>query len=217
MGGWLGGEGTDHPGMEVDNLDRLQSESVGHGSEDPESIGGAEKGLAGPVRMRHHPENVAPGTEDAGYVFKGAVCVPLGVGGAFGIGIAEGDAALSIQGCQSIRVTEVIAFHVADGHADDLPGAKGMGEGGIGCFAAKVKLLTEVALMRVAHEGTGQKSRFAEDLETIADAEHQAAGVGEAADGSHDGGEGRNRTCAQVVAVGESAGNKDGVATFEVC
>ena len=45
---------------------------------------------------------------------------------------------------------------------------------------------------------------------------HQAAGLGEAPDGLHDGREARDGAGAQVVAIGEAAGHQDCVAAFEV-
>ena len=43
---------------------------------------------------------------------------------------------------------------------------------------AQVQLAADVALARVAHQRAGQQARLAQDLEAVADAHHQAAGVG---------------------------------------
>ena len=63
----------------------------------------------------------------------------------------------------------------------------------------------------VAHQRAGQQARLAQDLEAVADAEHEAAVGGEAHDAVHDRREARHRAAAQVVAVGEAAGQDDAV------
>ena len=68
----------------------------------------------------------------------------------------------------------------------------------------------------VAHERAGQQMRFAEDLEAVADTDDRLAGFGVAGDGLHHGREARDGAGAQVVAVGEAAGNDDGVVGVEV-
>jgi len=77
-------------------------------------------------------------------------------------------------------------------------------------------LLADIALAGVAHQRAGEQASLAEDLEAVADAEDEAAGVGEALDRLHDGCELGDGSGAEVVAIGESAGNEDGVAALEV-
>ena len=57
----------------------------------------------------------------------------------------------------------------------------------------------------------GQQARLAEHLEAVADSEHGPAGVGELAHRPHHRREAGDRAGAQVVAVGEAAGNHDRV------
>ena len=75
---------------------------------------------------------------------------------------------------------------------------------------------TDVVLVCVAHQGAREQAGFAEDLESVADAEDEAAFVGELFDGLHDGSESGDGPGAEIVAVGEAAGDEDGVAVFEV-
>ena len=74
----------------------------------------------------------------------------------------------------------------------------------------------DVAEAGVAHESSGEQTGLAEDLEAVADAENEAAGGGEAADGIHNWREAGDGSGAQVISVGEAAGDEDGVAAFEV-
>ena len=91
-----------------------------------------------------------------------------------------------------------------------------MGEGGVGGLGAQVDLLADVLLAGVAHERAGQKAGFAEDLEAVADAEDEAVVGGELLDRLHDGGKAGDGSGAEVIAVGKTAGNEDGVAALKV-
>ena len=61
-----------------------------------------------------------------------------------------------------------------------------------------------------------QQSRLAEDLEAVADAEHEPALVGELDHRLHHRREAGDRAGAQIVAVGEAAGDDDGVDALQV-
>ena len=61
----------------------------------------------------------------------------------------------------------------------------------------------------VRAQGPGQEPRFAEDLEAVADAEHEPALSGEVGDRLHRRREARDRAGPEVVAVGEPAGEDD--------
>ena len=68
----------------------------------------------------------------------------------------------------------------------------------------------------VGQQRAGQQARLAEDLEAVADPEHRAAVAREGDDVLHDRREARDRADAQVVAVGEAAGDDDGVDALQV-
>ena len=71
--------------------------------------------------------------------------------------------------------------------------------------------LADEAPAGVAHQHARQQARLAQDLEAVADAEHQAAALGMGADRVHDTRARRDRAAAQVVAVGKAAGQHDEV------
>ena len=62
---------------------------------------------------------------------------------------------------------------------------------------------------RVAQHGAWQQASLEQHLEAVADAQHQAAARGEPLDAGHDRREARDRAGAQMVAVGEAAGQDD--------
>ena len=62
---------------------------------------------------------------------------------------------------------------------------------------------------RVAHQHARQQSRLAEDLEAVADAEHQPAARGVGAHRVHDPRPRGDRAAAQIIAIGEAAGQHD--------
>src|SRR5205085_4304986 len=64
----------------------------------------------------------------------------------------------------------------------------------------------------VAHEHAGQQLRLGQHLKTVADAEHRGAPLGPGDDVAHDRRVGGHGAAAQVVAVGEAAGQHDDVA-----
>ncbi len=61
-----------------------------------------------------------------------------------------------------------------------------------------------------------QQAAFAEDLEAVADAQHEPALVGELDHRLHHRSEARDRSGAQIVPIGEAAGNDDGVNALQV-
>src|SRR5207253_11255961 len=67
-----------------------------------------------------------------------------------------------------------------------------------------------------AHHRAGEQSRFAQNLEAIADAQNQAAAVRELFHGLHHRRKAGDGASAQIVAVGKSAGQNDGVAIRKI-
>ena len=67
----------------------------------------------------------------------------------------------------------------------------------------------------VADERAGQQAGFGEDLEAVADAEDEAAVVGELFHRLHHRAEPRDGAAAQIIAVAETAGHDDAVGVAE--
>ena len=73
--------------------------------------------------------------------------------------------------------------------------------------------LADEAELSVAHQNARQKAGLAQDLEAVADAQHQSAARRVVADRPHDRRPCRDRATAQIVAVGESARQDDQIQT----
>ena len=67
----------------------------------------------------------------------------------------------------------------------------------------------------VADERAGQQVRFGQDLKAVADADDEAAVVGELFHGLHHGAEPRDRAAAQIIAVAKAAGHDDAIGVAE--
>src|ERR1700709_1821009 len=133
-------------------------ERIDHGAEEEQTVGGAEEALAGAVRMRHHAENVTALAEHAGDVLKRAVGIRGGGDLTCRRSVTEGDTVFGFQLCQSVGGAEVVAFHVADGHLEDLTALDTMGEGRVGGLGTKMDLFADVVLSGVAHERAGKQA-----------------------------------------------------------
>ena len=92
----------------------------------------------------------------------------------------------------------------------------GAGEGRVGGDDVELHLAEDEAQRRVGQQRARQEPGLAQDLEAVADAQHQPAGGGELGDLLHHRGKARDRAHAQVVAVGEAAGDDDGVDALQV-
>ncbi len=186
-------------------------EVVDHGREEGAAMSAAEEGVAGAFRVGHETEDIATGVDDAGDVAEGAIWVRLRAGVSRGIGVAEDDAVVAFQIGEGVRIGEVGTFAVGDGDIPNLAGAGLVGEGGGVVFNAEGDLFADEMEVAVADEGAGEEAGFAEDLESVADAEDQFARFGGGDDGWHDRGEAGDGAAAEVVPVGESAREDDGV------
>ena len=94
-----------------------------------------------------------------------------------------------------------------DRHADDLAGIVAARERRVGAFDPQMHVLADEFQPRVAHQHAGQQPGLAEDLKTVADAEHEAAIGREIPHRVHHRRARGNRAAAQIVAVGKSAGH----------
>ena len=76
---------------------------------------------------------------------------------------------------------------MGDRHADHLPGIVAAGERRIRTLDPQMHVMADELQSRIAHEHAGQQAGLAEDLEAVADPEHQAAAGREIAHRVHHG------------------------------
>ena len=187
-----------------------------HGRKYLPSVRRSQQPFARPVGVGHHAQHVAPLVEDAGDVAQRTVGIGL-CGDLTRRGrIAEGDAVFGFQAVQILGGAEVVAFHVADGHLQHVALFQALGEGAVGRFHAQVDLLADVLEAGIAHQSAGQQSGFGQNLEAVADAQHQSAACGKLLHRTHHRREAGDGPGAQVVAVGKAAGNQHGVDALQV-
>src|ERR1019366_5560466 len=166
--------------------------------------------------MGHHPQHVAAWAADAGYVFERSVGIRFRRDLALRACIAEDYAVVALQFGQGRFIAKIIAFHVSDGDGQDFAFFARIRERRLIVFHSYVHRLANIFQADIPHESSRQQSRFTQDLEAVADAQHQAALVGEFADGLHDRGELGDGAGAEVVAVSEPSWHDDGVAVLKV-
>ncbi len=184
--------------------------------EDLRAVGHAQLRRGRALGMRHHAQDIPSFAADSGDVLERAV--RIGFGGDFAVRrrIAEDDAVLVLQFGQSGLVAEVVAFHVADRDLQHFAFGELLREGSVGAFNANMHRLADVLQSRVAHQRAREQPGFAEDLETVADAEHQPAVSRELAHRFHHWRELGDGARPKVVSVGKPAGNDNGVAALQV-
>src|SRR5690348_1313676 len=119
---------------------------------------------------------------------------------------------MALESGERIRVAEIVPFHVRDGDFQNLAGRCRTSEWSVGGLHANVDVAADESQASIAEHRAGEKSRFKENLETVANAENQAAAARETFDGAHHRGKTGNRPRAQVVAESEAARNDDGIA-----
>ena len=99
--------------------------------------------------------------------------------------IAEGHAVLGLELVERALVGEVAAFAVRDGHAQDLAALRASLVKGESTVSVRSRTSRQMNLQpAVADQRAGQQSGFHQDLEAVADAQHQPALGGELAHGA---------------------------------
>ncbi len=161
--------------------------------------------------MRHQAEHVEALGIDAGDRIQRAVAVRVRRDLASRIAVAEGDAALALEAPRRLGVGEVVALAMRDADLDRLAARVAAGEGGVGALDLQVLPVADEAQIGVAHQDAGQEAGFAQDLEAVADAEHESALSGVRPHRVHDLGPPGDRAAAQVIAIGEAARQHDEV------
>ena len=83
-------------------------------------------------------------------------------------------------------------------------------------LTAEMHLLADVLEAGVAHERAGKQAGLGEDLKAVADAEDKPAGVGELFDRLHDGSKAGDGAGAEIVAIGEAAGDEHRIDSLQI-
>ena len=183
--------------------------------ENPFTVVAAEQRFAGAFGMRHQAGHVAAFVADARDVLQRAVGI-RGVGQVSGrVAVLPQDLVVGLEFRERGFVGKIAAFAVRDGHAQNFPRRNLARERRIVRGGLEENIFAMELQIAVANERAGQQAGFGEDLKAVADAEDQAAVVGELFHGLHHRAEPRDRAAAQIIAVAETAGDDDAVGVAE--
>ena len=170
------------------------------------AVGAADRGLDVIFRMRHQAEHVQLLVQHAGNRIGRTVHVPLRIALAFGVGIAEQHASFRLEPADRALAGEVVALAMRDRHADHLARIVAARERRVGSLDLQVHVAADELHAGIAQQHAGQQLGLAQDLEAVAHAHHEPALARVIAHRAHDRRARRDRAAAQVVAVGEAAG-----------
>jgi hypothetical protein len=166
--------------------------------------------------VRHHAEHISALAADAGDVVERSVRVGFRCDLSLLITVTEDNALLALESGQGLAIAEVVPFHVADRDLEHIAFRTLAGEWRLGGFDAQQHLFADVLETGVTQQCAGQKAALAEDLEAVADAEDETAGLGEALDLLHHGSEFGDGAGAKIVTIGKAARHDDGVTVLKL-
>jgi len=116
-----------------------------------------------------------------------------------------------LQRGQGGFIGEIAAFAVGNRNLQDLARWNPAGKGGFQVRGLQKDLFAMELQVTVANQGAGQEAGFAQNLESVADANDQTAVGGKLLDGLHHRAEPGDGPAAQVVAIAEPAGHDHGI------
>src|SRR5207245_5154658 len=148
-------------------------------------------------------------------VAEGTVRVRLWRRAPGAVGVAEDDALLVLERRERALVGDVAALAVLDRQLEPLARAAAVGEERVGGLHPHRDQAAHEAERAVGEQRPGEQPRLAQDLEAVADAQHEATLAGVPRHGVHDGRELGQRAAAEVVAVREAARQDDAVRAAE--
>src|SRR4029450_12287512 len=134
--------------------------SVEKGGQNAPAVGIAEEGFGVAFGMRHHPQHVSPGVDDAGDV----VAAPVGI-----VEVAKDHLAFPLQLLQPLVIDEVVPIPVSNGDSQLLPDPEPGGEAVPGALHPEGDVPADVLAVSVLEERAGKKPRLGENLKPVAD------------------------------------------------
>jgi hypothetical protein len=161
--------------------------------------------------MRHEAEHVETGRVYSRNRVGRAVSVRLVSDLTIGLAVAEGDQTVPFEPRQSRVVGRVVALAVCDADVDDVLRSIVARKGRVGPLDPDELTVTDEPGRDIAHQHAWQKPRFAQDLEAVADPEHQPAATGVITHRVHDRRASGDRAAAEVVSVREPSRQHDEV------
>jgi hypothetical protein len=161
--------------------------------------------------MRHDAEDVPLRIDDPRDVFKLAVRIGLRRDQAVGLAVPKHNPAFRVQGSQRLGVGIIISFGMSNRHPQYLAFRQPFRERCVSIFDAHMHIPADEREGPVSQHDSGQKTCLQENLKAVANAKNKSPAMREAHHGGHDRGKSRDGACAEVVPIGKTSGNHDGV------
>src|SRR5467141_5243026 len=166
--------------------------------------------------MGHESGDVTLAVADSGDIVYCTVGIAGVVVRTVGSCVAENHLAVLLELGKRGVITVVIAIGVRDGNFEDLAIPRGVGERCVRLLDADVHVAADEAQAAIAHHRAGEQAGLAQNLEAVADAKYHSAAVREFFDRLHHRRKTRDGAGAQIIAVGKSAGQDNGVAIRQI-
>src|SRR5665648_261831 len=185
-------------------------------AEDAAAVGPAQFGFAHPLRVGHHPQDIARLVNNARDVVHRAVGV-----GAVGdvsplVAVAKNHQALLLDLAKTLRAGGPIALVVVDRDLDDLAHLEPPRERRVVTLHLQILRMADELEPPVLQQRAMHQVRLSKDLKSVADTQHRASRAGKLRHFLHDGTEARNGPRPQIVAVRKTTWEHHDVGSVQV-
>src|SRR5215217_6484253 len=128
--------------------------------------------------MRHYTKHVTFAVTNPRNVVARAVWVSVVGDSPILLAITKDDAIFSLQLCERVVVADVVSFGMRDRNAQHRACLQFISKRTVRRFHAHMDMFANKVQIAIANQSAGEKSRFAEDLESITNSEHEPATLG---------------------------------------
>ena len=146
--------------------------------------------------MRHEAKNIPLRIADSRDVIFGPIGVPRFRRASPCVAVAEQDAAIQLKLLQQGLIGEITAFAMGDGKAKNRSRPRRIGERAVMALDPDMNVLANEVQSPIPDQRARQQTAFAENLEAIANSNHQTSVCGEAGHRGHDRRKARDRPAA---------------------
>lgn len=146
--------------------------------------------------MRHHAQNVAFATQDAGDIPGRAIAARQ---------ITKGNAIVRLERVERAFIGMVVAFSVSDRKPYYIAFPRQVREGGVRRRYFEIDVFADKLQICVAEQGARKNAALDQNLKSVAYTEYRSACGGEVPHRGHYGRELRYSPAAEIVPVGEAA------------
>src|SRR5580704_1518327 len=191
-------------------------EAFYHGTENNQTIGGPKRSFHRAFRMRHQSHHIALAIAETGNIRERTIRISGSIIAAIRRGVTENNLIVPLQISKRGLIAEITAPDMRDGHFQNLPARSREGKRRAHALHAHMHLLAKKSQSGIPNQRPGQKTSFAKNLKSIANAENQSAPTRKFLHRFHNRGKTRQRPSAQIIAISKSARKDDRVAAAKI-